>query len=120
MSISVLFVALAALILGAAGGALVARALKANRRNTEETAAMDNLLRQVDQTSRAFNARLDAVSGEMNRTFAHALQQATQSLTGTIGAVREETRAAISEKFVQVTERLGDLEATHERIMEFR
>jgi DNA recombination protein RmuC len=55
----------------------------------------------------------------MNRTFAHALQQATQSLTGSIGTVREETRAAIQEKFVQVTDRLGDLKATNERIMEF-
>ena len=119
MTMSVLLIALAALILGAAGGALAARALKASRRNTEEAAAMDNLLRQVDQTSRAFNARLDAVTGEMNRTFAHALQQATQSLTGSIGTVREETRAAIQEKFVQVTERLGDLKATNERIMEF-
>ena len=119
MPISVLSIAVAALILGAAGGALAARALKASRRNAAETAAMDNLLQQVDRTSQSLNARLDAVSGEMNRTFAHALQQATQSLTGSIGTVREETRAAIQEKFVQVTERLGDLKATNERIMEF-
>ena len=119
MPISVLSIAVAALILGAAGGALAARALKASRRNAVETAAMDNLLQQVDRTSQALNARLDAVTGEMNRTFAHALQQATQSLTGSIGTVREETRAAIQEKFVQVTERLGDLKATNERIMEF-
>jgi DNA recombination protein RmuC len=119
MPISVLSIAFAALVLGAVSGALAARALKASRRSAAEAAAMDNLLRQVDQTSRALNGRLDAVTGEMNRTFAHALQQATQSLTGTIGAAREETRAAISEKFVQVTERLGDLKATNERIMEF-
>ncbi|HEV3216651.1 MAG TPA: DNA recombination protein RmuC [Vicinamibacterales bacterium] len=119
MPISVLSIAFAALVLGAVSGALAARALKASRRSAAEAAAMDNLLRQVDQTSRALNGRLDAVTGEMNRTFAHALQQATQSLTGTIGTVREETRAAISEKFVQVTERLGDLKATNERIMEF-
>jgi len=119
MPISVLSIAVAALILGAAGGALAARALKASRRNAVETAAMDNLLQQVDRTGQALNARLDAVTGEMNRTFAHALQQATQSLTGSIGTVREETRAAIQEKFVQVTERLGDLKATNERIMEF-
>jgi len=119
MPISVLSIAVAALILGAAGGALAARALKASRRNAVETAAMDNLLRQVERTGQALNARLDAVTGEMNRTFAHALQQATQSLTGSIGTVREETRAAIQEKFVQVTERLGDLKATNERIMEF-
>src|SRR5947207_1616487 len=119
MPISVLSIAVAALILGAAGGALAARALKASRRNAVETAAMDNLLQQVDRTGQALNARLDAVTGEMNRTFAHALQQATQSLTGSIGTVREETRAAIQEKFVQVTDRLGDLKATNERIMEF-
>ena len=119
MPISVLSIAVAALILGAAGGALAARALKASRRNAVETAAMDNLLQQVDRSSQSLNARLDAVTGEMNRTFAHALQQATQSLTGSIGTVREETRAAIQEKFVQVTERLGDLKATNERIMEF-
>src|SRR5881227_1265625 len=93
MPISVLSIAVAALILGAAGGALAARALKASRRNAAETAAMDNLLQQVDRSS--------------------------QSLTGSIGTVREETRAAIQEKFVQVTERLGDLKATNERIMEF-
>src|SRR5207302_550668 len=76
MPISVLSIAVAALILGAAGGALAARALKASRRNAAETAAMDNLLQQVDRTSQSLNARLDAVSGEMNRTFAHALQPA--------------------------------------------
>jgi DNA recombination protein RmuC len=119
MPMSVLSIAFAALVLGAVGGALAARALKGTRRNTAEAAAIDNLLRQVDQTSRALNGRLDTVTGEMNRTFAHALQQATQSLTGSIGTVREETRAAIQEKFVQVTERLGDLKATNERIMEF-
>ena len=80
---------------------------------------MEKRSRQVDQASQSLNARLDAVTGEMNRTFAHALQQATQSLTGSIGTVREETRAAIQEKFVQVTDRLGDLKATNERIMEF-
>ena len=119
MPISVLSIAFAALVLGAAGGALATRALKASRQRAEEASQMNNLLRQVDQTSSALNARLDTVTGEMNRTFAHALQQATQSLTGSIGTVREETRAAIQEKFVQVTERLGDLKATNERIMEF-
>src|SRR5207237_1379293 len=104
---------------GVAGGALAAGEMEGSRRNAAETAAMDNLLQQVDRTSQSLNARLDAVSGEMNRTFAHALQQATQSLTGSIGTVREETRAAIQEKFVQVTDRLGDLKATNERIMEF-
>src|SRR3984893_17321862 len=119
MSISVLSIAFAALLLGAVGGAIASRALKAGRQNVEAASAMESVLRQVDQASRALDARLDAVTGEMNRTFAHALQQATQSLTGSIGTVREETRAVIQEKFVQVTERLGDLKATNERIMEF-
>jgi DNA recombination protein RmuC len=119
MSISVLWIAVAALLLGAVGGAIASRALKAGRQNAEAASAMESVLRQVDQASRALDARLDAVTGEMNRTFAHALQQATQSLTGSIGTVREETRAIIQEKFVQVTERLGDLKATNERIMEF-
>jgi len=119
MAMSSLSVAFAALILGAAAGALASRALKASRRVTTEAATMENLVRQVDQTSQTLNARLDAVTGEMNRTFAHALQQATQSLTGSIGTVRDDTRAAIHEKFVQVTDRLGDLKSTNERIMEF-
>ncbi len=117
---SAFVIAFAALVLGAVGGAIVSRAWKAGRENAAAaTAAMENVLRQVDHANQSLNSRLDAVTGEMNRTFAHALQQATQSLTGSIGTVREETRAAIQEKFVQVTDRLGDLKATNERIMEF-
>jgi DNA recombination protein RmuC len=120
MSITAFAIAFAALVLGAVGGAIASRALKAGRQDAAAaTAAMENVLRQVDQASQSLNSRLDAVTGEMNRTFAHALQQATQSLTGSIGTVRDETRAAIHEKFVQVTDRLGDLKATNERIMEF-
>jgi DNA recombination protein RmuC len=119
MSISALAIAVAALVLGAVGGAIASRALKTSRQNAAATASMENILQQVNQSSQSLNSRLDAVTGEMNRTFAHALQQATQSLTGSIGTVREETRAAIQEKFVQVTDRLGDLKATNERIMEF-
>ena len=120
MTISVLVIAVAALLLGAVGGAIASRALKAGRENAGAAAkSMENILREVNQSSQSLNSRLDAVTGEMNRTFAHALQQATQSLTGSIGTVREETRAAIQEKFVQVTDRLGDLKATNERIMEF-
>ena len=66
-----------------------------------------------------------SITAEMNRTFAQALQQATQSLTGTIGtvrdearAVREETRAAIQQQSLQVTQTLGDLNATNNRILE--
>jgi DNA recombination protein RmuC len=119
MTLSVLYVGLAALVVGVIGGAIAVRALKGGRRSAEASAAIDNVLWQVEQSSRALNARLDAVTGEMNRTFAQSLQQATQVLTGSIGTVREETRAAIHDKFVQVTERLGDLKSTNERIMEF-
>jgi DNA recombination protein RmuC len=119
MSFPVLSIAVAALLLGAVGGALAVRALRSSRRSQEDARAMQGLLAEINQTHRSLNARLDVVTGELNRTFAQALQQATQSLTGSIGSVREETRAAIQEKFVQVTERLGDLKATNERIMEF-
>jgi len=119
MSLSVLSIAFAALVLGAVGGALAVRALRSGRQSLEHAREMQGLLTEIEQTHRSLNARLDAVTGELNRTFAHALQQATQSLTGSIGSVREETRATLQEKFVQVTERLGDLKATNERIIEF-
>jgi DNA recombination protein RmuC len=74
---------------------------------------------------RALEQRLDVITAEMNRTFAQALQQATHSLTGTIGsvrdetrAVREETRAALQQQSLQVTQTLGDLKATNSRILE--
>jgi DNA recombination protein RmuC len=119
MPVPVLAIAVAALFLGAVGGAIASRALREGRKTAAAAASMENILREVNQSSQSMNARLDAVTGEMNRTFAHALQQASQSLAGSIGTVREETRAAIQEKFVQVTDRLGDLKATNERIMEF-
>ncbi len=112
-------IASAALLVAALGVALAFRAFKEGRQTSATAAAVDAVIRQLDQTSRGLNARLDGVTGEMNRTFSHALQQATQALTGSIGTVREETRAAIQEKFGQVTERLGDLKATNDRIMEF-
>ena len=114
MTLSALAIAFAALIVGLAGGALAVRALKTVRRPAEAAAAVENL-----------HARLDAMTGELNRTFAQALQHATQSLTGTIGtvreetrAVREETRAAIHQQSLQVAETLGDLKATNNRILE--
>src|SRR3954469_6550623 len=119
MTIPVLAIAVAALLLGAAAGAIASRSLKVARQNATVAASMETILRDVNQSSHSLNSRLDGVTGEMNRTFAHALQQATQSLTGSIGTVREETRAAIQEKFAQVTDRLGDLKATNDRIMEF-
>jgi DNA recombination protein RmuC len=111
--------ALAALAVAAFAVVLAFRAQADRRQASEAAAAADTVLRQLDKTSLELNARLDGVAGEMNRTFAHALQQSTQTLAGSIGTVREETRAAIQERFVQVTERLGDLKATNDRIMEF-
>lgn len=109
----------AALALVAIAAAAVAMAVRASRQATGLARALEAVSRQLDQTTTAVNARLDGASGEMSRTLAQALQQATQALTGSIGTVREETRARIDEKFLEVTERLGDLKATNERIMEF-
>ena len=114
MSLSELSIAVAALLIGLAGGALAVRALKAGRQRDEASVAV-----------RSLEQRLDVITAEMNRTFAQALQQATQSLTGTIGtvrdearAVREETRAAIQQQSLQVCQTLGDLKATNSRILE--
>ena len=114
MSLSVLSVAVAALLIGLVGGALAVRALKAGRQGDQASVA----IRSLDQ-------RLDVISAEMNRTFAQALQQATQALTGTIGsvrdearAVREETRTAIQQQSLHVAQTLGDLNTTNSRILE--
>lgn len=114
MSLSALSIAFAALLVGVAAGVLAVRALKAGRESEEAAVAV----RSLDQ-------RLDVITAEMNRTFAQALQQATQALTGTIGtvrdearAVREETRTAIQQQSLQVAQTLGDLNATNSRILE--
>jgi DNA recombination protein RmuC len=114
MSLSELSIAFAALLIGLVGGALAIRALKTGRTQDEASVAV-----------RALEQRLDVITAEMNRTFAQSLQQATQSLTGTIGsvreetrAVREETRAALHQQSLQVTQTLGDLKATNSRILE--
>ena len=114
MPLSELSIAIAALVIGLAGGAMAVRALKAGRQQDEASVAV-----------RALEQRLDIITAEMNRTFAQALQQATQSLNGTIGnvrdetrAVREETRAALQQQSLQVTQTLGDLKATNSRILE--
>jgi DNA recombination protein RmuC len=107
MTLSVLSLAVAALLVGLVGGALAVQALKAGRRKDDASAAIQDL-----------HARLDAITGELNRTFAHSLQQATQSLNGTIGTVREETRAVIQQQALQVSQTLGDLTATNNRILE--
>jgi DNA recombination protein RmuC len=90
-----------------------------HRQTSTMMAAVDSVARQLATTNQALNGRLDGVSGELTRTLSESLQKTTQALTGSIGSVREETRAKIDEKFVQITERLGDLKATNERIMEF-
>lgn len=114
MPLSELSVAVAALLIGLAGGAIAVRAWKAGSRRDDTSTAV-----------RALEQRLDVITAEMNRTFAQALQQATQSLNGTIGtmreetrAVRDETRAAIQQQSLEVTKTLGDLKATNGRILE--
>ena len=114
MPLSELSIAVAALIIGLVGGVVAVRALKAGQQQNEASVAV-----------RALEQRLDIITAEMNRTFAQALQQATQSLNGTIGnmrdetrAVREETRAALQQQSLQVTQTLGDLKATNNRILE--
>jgi DNA recombination protein RmuC len=114
MSLSAVTIAFAALLVGLAVGALVVRAFKPGPDTNESTAAV-----------RGLEQRLDVITAELNRTFAQALQHATQSLNGTIGtvrdearAVREETRAAIHEQSLQVAQTLGDLKATNNRILE--
>jgi DNA recombination protein RmuC len=88
------------------------QAAVAQRHSAATMTALDGIARQL-------NGRLDSVSGELSRTLSDSLQKTTHALTGSIGSVREETRAKIDEKFVQITERLGDLKATNDRIMEF-
>src|SRR4029079_7851590 len=114
MPLSELSIAFAALVIGLVGGAVAIRALKTGRGQDEASLAV-----------RALEQRLDVITAEMNRTFAQSLQQATQSLTGTIGggrdetrAGREETRAALHQQSLQVTQTLGDLKATNSRILE--
>jgi DNA recombination protein RmuC len=114
MPLSVASLAFAALLIGVAAGVLAIRALKSSRQTEDAFAAV-----------RSLDHRLDVITAEMNRTFAQGLQQATQSLSGTIGmvrdetrAVREETRAAIQQQSLQVAQTLGDLNATNNRILE--
>jgi DNA recombination protein RmuC len=112
-------VAVASLVAAAAAAAaamLAIRAIRERRSASESASALEAALRQ---STLELNARLDGVTGEMNRTFASALQQATQALTGSIGSVREETRAALQDNLIQVNQRLGDLKATNDRIVEF-
>jgi len=107
------------LVLGMVAVLALRQAATARRQTAVTLAALDGVARQLESTTRTLNGRLDGVSGELSRTLSESLQKTTQALTGSIGSVREETRAKIDEKFVQITERLGDLKATNDRIMEF-
>lgn len=94
-------------------------ALGAARQAARTSSALDAISRDLDRLSGGWQARLDGTAGEMNRTISQGLQQATQALATSIGSAREATRARIDEKFLAVTERLGDLKTTTERIAEF-
>jgi DNA recombination protein RmuC len=94
-------------------------AWRAGRQASAVGTALGGMSHQLEQIASTVNSRLDGTSGEMNRTLTQGLQQATQALASSIGTVREQTRATIDEKFIEVTARLGDLKATNERIMEF-
>lgn len=116
------------LIVVLAGGLLVSgiiailafrQAVTARHQSVVMLAALNGVTKQLESASQGLNGRLDGVSGELSRTLSESLQKTTQALTGSIGTVREETRAKIDEKFVQITERLGDLKTTNDRIMEF-
>ncbi|MCM3879793.1 MAG: DNA recombination protein RmuC [Vicinamibacterales bacterium] len=114
MPLSEVVLAVAALLVGLAVGALVVRVLKPGRRADQAAAEIESI-----------HTRLDAVTGELNRTFTQALQQATQSLNGALGTVRDETRAvredtrtAIQQQSALVAQTLGDLKATNNRILE--
>lgn len=97
----------------------LAVALRAERRAASVASAIDLISGRLDQVSGTFSARLDGATGEVSRTLVQGLQHATQTLAGSISRVREETRAKLDEKLVEVTARLGDLKATNDRIVEF-
>ena len=94
-------------------------ALRAARETTRVAGALETLATELDRTNRTLHTRIEGASGEMNRTLALGLQQATQALSTSIGRAREDTRATIDEKFLAVSDRLGDLKATNDRIVEF-
>lgn len=114
-----MLIVLALLVLGGIALLALIQAAAAHRQTAATSAALDGVARQLSSVGQALNGRLDGVSGELSRTLSESLQKTTQALTGSIGSVREETRAKIDEKFVQITERLGDLKATNDRIVEF-
>lgn len=106
------------LILVACTASLIV-ALRASRDASRIAASFEAVSRDLGHLDRGWHSRLDGATGEMNRTLSTGLQQATQALASSIGSAREETRARIDEKFLAVSERLGDLKATTDRIAEF-
>ncbi len=94
-------------------------AVRASRDSNQAARALEAVTDELDRVASGLGARVDGATGEMNRTLSHGLRTATETLATRIGSAREETRARIDEKFLAVSERLGDLKATTERIAEF-
>jgi DNA recombination protein RmuC len=111
--------AVAATLVVVGSVAAVAVAIRAARETARVAGALDALSNQFELANRALHTHLDGAAGEMNRTLALGLQQATQALSTSIGHAREDTRATIDERFLAVSARLGDLKATNDRIVEF-
>lgn len=119
MTLEALILVVAVFACLAVAGAALALAWRLTRQTTATAQGLQAVSTQVAQLGTAVHARLDGTAGEMSRTLAQALQQTTQALTGSMSRVREETRAKLDEKFVEVTGRLGDLKVANERIVEF-
>lgn len=94
-------------------------AYRAERRVGSVVAGLDAVARRIEQVNGGFNARLDGATGEMSRTLVEGLQHTTETLAASIGRAREDTRARLDEKLIEVTAALGDLKATSDRIVEF-
>ena len=69
------------IVLGSAAAVLVA--VRASRETTRVASALETLARQLDQTNGTLTRASTALTGEMNRTIAHALA------AGDPGAVRQ-------------------------------
>jgi DNA recombination protein RmuC len=117
MSLILLTVAATLVVLGSMAALVVA--FRAARETARVTVALETLSERLELANRMLQTRLDGATGEMNRTLALGLQQATDALSHSIGRAREDTRATIDEKFLSVSDRLGDLKAANERIIEF-
>lgn len=119
MTLETLILVAAVLACLAVAGAALGLAWRVTRQTAATAQGLHAVSTQVAQMGAAVHSRLDNTAGEMSRTLAQALQQTTQALTGGMSRVREETRAKLDEKFVEVTERLGDLKVANDRIVEF-